>query len=205
MALTVSTKDLAEAIGVPVRTINKFRRDGLAIDRKDGKTQFYDIRAVCDWLLQTGRHKYYAKLMAHADKAKADEPIIIGPVDNDIERMAERMRKEEAHCYAMVEQARNTDSYAYALERYRDISEQRRKIEKDLAIIRLSQGDVVPVSQVNEAWARVSLAVRNDLMSLSTALAPRLVNIHDPAEAEKIVEEAVRDCVRHITDKHAGV
>ena len=205
MSLSISTKELADAIGVNTRAINRFRHDGLTPDRVEGKTQFYDIRAVCDWLLQTGRHKYYAKLMAHADKPKTDGPIEIGPVDNDIERMAERMRKEEAHCYAMVEQARNTDSYAYALERYRDISEQRRKIEKDLALIRLSQGDVVPVSQVNEAWARVALAVRNDLMSLSTALAPRLVNINDPAEAEKIVEEAVRDCVRHITDKHAGV
>ena len=205
MSLTISTKDLAEALGATTRVINQFKRDGLTIARKDGKVQFYDVRTVCDWLLQTGRHKYYAKLMAHADKAKPDQPIELGEIDNDVERMAERMRKEEAHCYAMVEQARNTDSYAYALERYRDISEQRRKIEKDLALIRLSQGDVVPVSQVNEAWARVALAVRNDLMSLSTALAPRLVNISDPAEAEKIVEEAVRDCVRHITDKHAGV
>ena len=205
MDLAISTKDLAAAIGVTITAINKFRSEGLAIARKEGRVQFYDVRTVCDWLLQTGRHKYYAKLMAHADKSKPDQPIELGEIDNDVERMAERMRREEAHCYAMVEQARNTDSYAYALERYRDISEQRRKIEKDLAIIRLSQGDVVPVSQVNEAWARVALAVRNDLMSLSTALAPRLVNISDPAEAEKIVEEAVRDCVRHITDKHAGV
>ena len=64
-----------------------------------------------------------------------------------------------------------------------------------------ANGRLVDAEQIAQDWQRVGVAIKNDLLALPQSLAPRLAGKTDLAEISVMIDEAIRDALRHIADK----
>lgn len=64
-----------------------------------------------------------------------------------------------------------------------------------------ANGRLVDAEQIAQDWQRVGVAIKNDLLALPQSLAPRLAGKTDLAQISVMIDESIRDALRHIADK----
>jgi hypothetical protein len=76
------------------------------------------------------------------------------------------------------------------------------ELENQLLQIKIDELEkrLVDAEQVEQEAQRVGSAIRNDILSLPQSLAPRLAGKTDLAEISKTLDDALRDCLRHLAD-----
>ena len=84
-----------------------------------------------------------------------------------------------------------------------DAKTKKLKLEAQLLKIKLDEakGRVIDADAAAEAWQRVGVSIKNDLLALAQSLPPMLVGKTDLAEMATIIDGRIRDALRHITEK----
>ena len=84
----------------------------------------------------------------------------------------------------------------------------RKKVELENRVLEIkiaeAEGRLVDAEEVSQAWFRIGAAIRNDLIAMPAAIAPRLIGKTDPSEIAAVIDGCVRDALRHISDKVPG-
>ena len=185
---------LATEAGVKDRTVRDWLRDGLP-HRKVKRKIVFDEGAVVQWLVANKKAKHAASLTKCAVDIEPSKET-----DTDTMRsMLDRVRLVERYCYAIVEKktAEKHADIGQWIGQYNEAAEQRRKIEKDLAGVMLSQGEVIPKETVEQEFSDMAQAIRQAFLAVPNSIAPRLVGKQAVTIAEEL-KRAILDCLRHL-------
>jgi len=79
-----------------------------------------------------------------------------------------------------------------------------RKARADMAELELSQrlGEVVLRSLVEEQWGRLLTAVKQNLLGIPNRLAAELALVNEPAEAQALVDDAIRQALEDLVNQY---
>ena len=64
------------------------------------------------------------------------------------------------------------------------------------------QGELVPLTDVNRAWATVVTALRMRLLSIPTKLAARMALARNAVEAQALITDAINECLEELSRVH---
>ena len=85
-----------------------------------------------------------------------------------------------------------------------DDDPRRRKVQLENRLLEIKiaeqDGRLIDAEQVEQEAYRLGCAIRNDILAISGALAPRLVGKTDVAEIAAMLDAAHRDALRHLAD-----
>lgn len=189
---------MAKACGVSIAAVRHWVELGIPKTKTDKRVSF-DVGMVTQWLVANRKAKFAARLTGcgaagvGVTKSKHAKP-------DTMREMCERAKLVERFCFAVLEkkQADDAADVSYWLEYYARAAEQRRKIEKDLASVMLSQGEVVPKEQVEDEMRQMAQAIKQGLLAIPNSVAPRLAGKTAVEIAEELRRE-VTDVLRHLS------
>lgn len=74
------------------------------------------------------------------------------------------------------------------------------ELENRLLEIKIAENEkrLIDAEQVEQEAQSTGASIRNDVLALPQSLSPRLAGKSDIAEISKILDEALRDCLRHL-------
>jgi len=203
---TLTVTDIAAACQCADNTVRGWLRDGMPHTKSNGgrgKTVQIDRATATQWLIGKGKIEYAARLNPTSTDG-ADVELPDQPASSSVGAMRQmgQFINRWALYYQAVALKQEEDGNVLGTHQYvdlvKDLSEQYRKIVKDLAGIELSQGEVVPRSEVEQDAARCGTAIRNDLLALPGKLSGQLVG-KSAAEISVLLKDSIVDCLRHLS------
>ena len=201
MSGTLTSKGLAEALGVTVRNVRAWTRKGCphaiaGIGTRGGKrSHLFDLLEVKAWLIARGIAPKETAENAN-ESAKAAPVIAVGSQINDpgYDGMQSRTEYAERLAFAYWAQSvREQKSSAESAARARvwgDLVDLQRKVSKDQAAVLRQQGSVVPVEDARNALIELATEVRTALLSLPRSIAPTLQGL-SAAEVEQALQKEI--------------
>lgn len=189
----LTKRELAELLGVSPAAVERWVQKGIPRKRaKVGHGYLFNRVEISKWFAarkSLSRHIY--KLVSKQDQVN---PVAITP---DLTLSAlDRARLAEEQAYAML-QACGPFERMTLMELYAKMSDNRRRLEKDWAIINKSQGNARDVSDVDASEREAAEILRSDLGSLakrvSSQLSGKMLTFQD---VERIIMVALREMVK---------
>jgi len=140
-------------------------------------------------------------------KSASDIAEMVGRNPSVIQRLARQHgieKTKDGYSVAAMLEAMATAAKNDARAKLSEDDPRRRKLELENRILEIkiaeSERRLVDAEQVEQEAQRVGSAIRNDILSLPQSLAPRLAGKTDLAEISKTLDDALRDCLRHLAD-----
>ncbi len=100
-----------------------------------------------------------------------------------------------------LEQDVNPESLDFNVQRARREKEAADKLELENAVTR---GELVLASEVEEAWGDEFSRVKNKLLSAPPKLAPLMVGIKTPIEAQEIIKKVICEALNELSKPNKG-
>lgn len=200
----MKTQELASRLGVTPDAVAKWRKAGMPCSKtRLGRIDF-DERKAAEWFARTGKIKHAQKLIVIKTKENNKKLRSLENMSStdDLESMLSRCRQAELDAWKRYQSA-DPVMISVAMEQHREQAEARRKVEKDIAAIRLSQQEVVPRSEIERTISNMAIACKGDLLSIPDAVAEQLVGLTAPEIAVKL-RSAITDALRHISGVSSG-
>jgi hypothetical protein len=192
-------QDLADRLGVTADAVAKWRKSGMPCSKtRLGRIEI-DERQAAEWFARTGKINHAQKLIVIKTKEnnKKRQSLEKMSSTDDLESMLARCRQAELDAWNRYQSA-DPIMVGVAMEQHREQAEARRKVEKDIAAIRLSQQEVVPRCEVEKTISNMAIACKGDLLSIPDAFAEQLVGL-TAAEIAVKLRSAITDALRHIS------
>jgi hypothetical protein len=202
---SLTIKDMCDTVGVKDVTVRAWMRDGMPCTKEKlaGKSKVVFDRALAiGWLLSNGKTDYASSLAPPIDTG-----VELGESDTDcmgLASMVDRLKNTELYCYAQfkayTEKGEGSGGMTQQwMEYWKDMCEQRRKVEKDRAGILLANGSVILKAKADQEQREMATAIRGQLLALPNALAP-LCEGKDAVGISEVLRDGVTDCLRHLAD-----
>ena len=199
--LTIAS--LCSELSIADATARLWLRQGLPSRKeKDGKRTkiIIDRAAAQTWLLGNDKAEYACKLVPSPPSGVE----LGGGVDGvlTMRAMVDRLRNVEVYCYGNMQKAIEDEKVGETdlwMEKHQAAVEQRRKVEKDLSQIELSQHNVIPKATADAHLVEMALAVKTALLALPDKCAT-LVENRGAVEVAEILRREVKDCLRGLSE-----
>jgi hypothetical protein len=199
----VSVNELAETLGLTKEGVYRQVRDGLP-HRRDGRWLKIDRQAAAEWYAVRGMTKHALRLC----EAKRAEDVVVQPkafrvesavVSTDpLDELLAAARKAERDALALYENhATNPVMAGALLDSHGNAMERRRRVEKDISEIRLSQRNVMPRSEAERELRDMAVEIRTNLLALPAAVAGRC-EMRKAGEVHLILVDAINAALRRL-------
>jgi hypothetical protein len=198
--MRISLKEMSAALSLGQDAINRLRKEGLPCVPKSRPIRFVPGDCIA-WFLKTNRAKHASRLSATYPESTAHvkmTPIKKGD-EEDLNAFLKRVRYVEMVMFDLVKNA-NSSQLPWAVPQHREAAEQRRKLEKDIAEIQLSQTLTMPIDDVNRKFIQAALMTKTRLTSIPNAVAG-MCEGKTAAEISEILRSEIDRALEHLSDK----
>lgn len=189
----LTKRELAELLGVSPAAVERWVQKGIPRKRsKVGRGYLFSRVEISKWFAaRKSLSRYVYKLVAKhdPDKSALKEHVVTTSA-------LDRARLAEEQAYAML-QACGPFERMTLMELYAKMSDNRRRLEKDWAVINKSQGSARDVADVDASEKEAAEIIRSDLGSFPNRMSGQLSGrVFKVQEVQKILLDGVREMVK---------
>ena len=206
----LSTAEMARELSVTVRHLRRWIGRGCPCRRVKPRSGGGHPRLrfqpplVRAWLIEHGiTSRPPSSPAAAITKPQPTFPKSGGGIINQkgIRGAVERCRIIERDLFELREKTKehNPGLAASYARQHKEALDNLRKLEKDVAGIRQSQGDVIPVADARAILTRMATEAKSALINLPRSVAPRLPGLK-PAEIENVLRDEIDAILRRLSE-----